>query len=71
MKEPEELWPDIMNGNHVEARMERLNQLNGLRVRTEKWLAILRKHPLGGPARAEMAGIVSDLKKYISQMDNL
>lgn len=65
MMSPRELWPDIQNGNHREARTARLNRLNGLLNRVTEWISVLGDSPNGGPTKAEMAGIVNDLNEYI------
>ena len=67
MKTPKQLWPDIANGNHQEARVARRNRLNALRSRVADWMEVLANHPDGGPTRAELAGIVADLKTFIDR----
>lgn len=66
---PNDVWPDIQNGNHAEARTERRNQLNDMRSRVEEWQKIMAQHPQGGPSRVEMSGIVSNLKCFLDQID--
>lgn len=69
VERPREAWPDIRNGNHVDARRKRVKQLDELRIRVEEWLEIIGVMPQGGPSRAEMSGIVSNLREYIESID--
>ena len=45
----------------LEQRTERLNLLVGMASRLEEWTSALQRRPEGGPARAEMDCIISDL----------
>ena len=69
VKLPEEAWPDIRNGNHVEARRKRVEQLDELRSRVEEWVKIVGVIPQGGPSRAEMSGIVANLRECVNAID--
>jgi len=70
LSRPKDLWPDITNGNHIQARKQRRELLGQLRTRISEWIEILHGHPEHGPNRQEMNGILDDLTDFIEHLRN-